>query len=324
MHDGAIAAVGTDHQLYTRATLTSNWVNVPNSGTVNRISVPTNESDNSLYGISLDQKVFRRPQLGGVNWGNPLQVGGGITSVAELPSGRVIATGSDGQLYTVPTLNPNWSLVPKSWSVLSVTTLPDGRLLATGTNNWLYVTTLPANWAAVTQNGFKLPKETIWSLVPNSGSVKCATVLPGGIIAGVGMDQQIYTRATLSSNWVLTPNAWGITSLAVFPNGRFIATGTDNQLWTRDTLTSNGVQVPNSGSVTCVVVMPDGTIAGIGIDKQVYTRATLTSNWVLVPNSGSVISLSVLPDGRLMGVGTDFQVYTRAALTNNWAVVPNS
>jgi hypothetical protein len=103
-----------------------------------------------------------------------------------------------------------------------------------------------------------------------------------------------------------------------------LGVGTDNELYTRDTLTSNWVKVPNSGSVTDVTIMPDGTIVGIGMNNQLYTRATLTSNWVNIPNSGSVTDITIMPDGTIVGIGMNNQLYTRATLTSNWVNVPNS
>jgi hypothetical protein len=66
-----------------------------------------------------------------------------------------------------------------------------------------------------------------------------------------------------------------------------------NDLWTRATLTSNWQNVPNSGSVLNVAAMRDGKIIGVGMKNDLWTRATLTSNWQNVPNSGSVIATGV-------------------------------
>ena len=115
---------------------------------------------------------------------------------------------------------------------------------------------------------------------------------PVSKLLGVGTDNQLYTRDTLTSNWVKVPNSGAVTDAIVMPDGKILGIGMNNELYTRDTLTSNWVNVPNSGAVTGVTIMPDGTIVGIGMNKDLYTRATLTSNWVNVPNSGSVISVA--------------------------------
>jgi hypothetical protein len=71
--------------------------------------------------------------------------------------------------------------------------------------------------------------------------------------------------------------------------------GMDNELFTRATLFSPWVKVPNSGNVIGVTVMPNGTIVGIGMGNELFLRATLTSPWVKVPNSGSVIGVASIP-----------------------------
>ncbi|MFM6066272.1 MAG: LamG-like jellyroll fold domain-containing protein, partial [Sphaerospermopsis kisseleviana] len=79
-----------------------------------------------------------------------------------------------------------------------------------------------------------------------------------------------------------------------------IGIGTNNQLYTRKTLTSNWENIPNSCCVIGITVMPDGTIVGIGTNNQLYTRKTLTSNWEHIPNSGSVLGITVMPDGTIV------------------------
>ncbi|KZL48685.1 hypothetical protein A2T98_16555 [Nodularia spumigena CENA596] len=103
-----------------------------------------------------------------------------------------------------------------------------------------------------------------------------------------------------------------------------VGIGMNNQLFTRKTLTSNWEHIPNSGSVLGITVMADGTIVGIGMNNQLYTRKTLTSNWEYIPNSGSVLGITVMADGTIVGIGMNNQLYTRKTLTSNWEYIPNS
>ncbi|MBE9239357.1 hypothetical protein IQ227_25975, partial [Anabaena aphanizomenioides LEGE 00250] len=103
-----------------------------------------------------------------------------------------------------------------------------------------------------------------------------------------------------------------------------IGIGTNNQLYTRKTLTSNWEHIPNSGSVIGITVMSDGTIVGIGTNNQLYTRKTLSSNWEHIANSGSVLGITVMPDGTIVGIGMNNQLYTRKTLTSNWEHIANS
>ena len=78
---------------------------------------------------------------------------------------------------------------------------------------------------------------------------------------------------------------------AVNTNNILVGIGTNNQLYIRKTLTSNWEHIPNSGSVVGITVMADGSIVGIGTNNQLYIRKTLTSNWEHIPNSGSVLDV---------------------------------
>ncbi|MDD1428227.1 lamin tail domain-containing protein [Dolichospermum sp. ST_sed9] len=79
-------------------------------------------------------------------------------------------------------------------------------------------------------------------------------------------------------------------------NANLVGIGMDNQLWTRKTLTSNWEQIPNSGLVLAITFMPDGTLVGIGMDHQLWTRKNyLTSNWEHIPNSGAVLGIAYYP-----------------------------
>lgn len=148
----------------------------------------------------------------------------------------------------------------------------------------------------------------------------------GPQLIGIGMDNQLYYRETLTSNWVPVPNSGSVIGITVLPDGRLLGAGTDHQLWYRETLTSNWVLVPNSGSVLGITVLQDGKIVGVGTDHQLWYRETLTSTWVLVPNSGSVVDITTMADGKILGIGTDCQlwVWNRDYLTSGWSLVPNS
>ncbi|MFZ2725492.1 MAG: lamin tail domain-containing protein [Methylococcaceae bacterium] len=163
-----------------------------------------------------------------------------------------------------------------------------------------------------------------WEHIVNSGAVIGITVLADGTIVGIGMDHQLWTRKTLTSNWELIPNSGAVIGITVLADGTIVGIGMDHQLWTRKTLTSNWELIPNSGAVIGITVLADGTIVGIGMDNQLWTRKTLTSPWQLIPNSGAVIGITVTGDGTLVGIGMDHQLWTRKTLTSTWELIPNS
>lgn len=160
-----------------------------------------------------------------------------------------------------------------------------------------------------------------WIHVPASGVVLGITVMPNGTIVGIGSNNDLWTRADINSGWVNIPNSGAVIAITAMPNGTLLGVGTDNQLYTRATLTSNWVNVPNSGVVKGVAVFSNGSILGIDLNNELWTRGTLTSSWVHVPNSGAVIAIAILPNSDILGVGTDNELYTRASINSNWVHV---
>ena len=185
-----IIGIGTDNQLYTRATLNSNWVGVPNAwGFIGIVQL----IDGTILGIGTDNQLWKRPTL--TSPGEQVPNSGAVIAVTQLQDGAFLGVGKDYQLYTRATLNSNWVNVPNSGSVKAVTQLYNGTILGIGLDNQLYIrTTLNSNWVNV----------------PNSGSVKGVTQLQDGTILGIGMNNQLYTRATLNSNWVNVPNSGSV------------------------------------------------------------------------------------------------------------------
>ncbi|MFB2737911.1 hypothetical protein, partial [Umezakia ovalisporum] len=98
-------------------------------------------------------------------------------------------------------------------------------------------------------------------------------------------------NAGVGNEWILELIST-VEQTVVNNNNILVGIGTNNQLYTRKTLTSNWEHIPNSGSVLGITVMADGTIVGIGMNNQLYTRKTLTSNWEHIPNSGSVVGVA--------------------------------
>jgi hypothetical protein len=148
----------------------------------------------------------------------------------------------------------------------------------------------------------------------------------GPQILGVGTDQQLWYRDTLTSEWVQVPNSGAVLAITVMPDGKIVGVGTDQQLWYRDSLTSDWVQVPGSGSVIGITATSDGRLIGVGTDQYLWYRNTLNSNWAQVPSSGSVIAVTSMPDDRILGVGTDnyLWVWEYGYLNNGWNQVPGS
>ncbi len=154
-----------------------------------------------------------------------------------------------------------------------------------------------------------LPLQFPWRKIPDSSAVLSVTPLRDGTIVGVGLDNLLYTRATLTSPWVQVPGSGAVLAVTQLRDGRLLAVATNGLLYTRGSLTSPWVQVPSSGRVLAVRELANRTLLGIGPDHLLYTRTSLDGAWVQLAGSGEVLHIAELSDGTLLGVGTDKQLY---------------
>jgi hypothetical protein len=337
--------IGTDHLLYTRASLRdSPWVQIPSSGSV---LAATPLLDGSVVAVGLDKRLYTRASLTAA-W-VPVSNSPQVLDITVLPNGGFVAVGIDNKLYTAATLKSEWVEVPDSWSVTKVTIVPeDGSFIGIGPDKALWKrATLSSPWTAVPNSGpvidvSVLPDGTwlgvteantlevragqsgTWEVIPHTGMVIGATALPGPTLLAAGPDNLIYTRASLATEWNPVPESGKIVGITGLPDGRLLGIGMDHGLWTRATLTDSWSWVPGGGQVLQAVVLADGSFVGVALDNTLCTAATLGSGWVQVPNSGSVLSVAQMPDGTFLGVGTDKGLWTRATLDSGWVQIPKS
>src|SRR6266704_3045582 len=99
----AILGIGQDRTLYTRSTLTSQWVQVPNSGLVIGITVMR---DGSIVGIGQDHILYTRATLNSP-WAQ-VPNSGLVTAVTVMHDGSIVGIGLDRLLYTRATLFSPW------------------------------------------------------------------------------------------------------------------------------------------------------------------------------------------------------------------------
>ncbi len=189
-----LVGAGTDKFLYTRATLASPWVQVPNSGLVTSVAVLR---QGTILGVGTDNFLHVRTTLTD-SWVK-IPNSGSIIAVTSLPTNMIVGVKPDKVLYTWDPVSSSWIKVPNSGSVIGIATMMDGTLLGVGNDNSLYTrASLKSNWVKVA----------------NSGSVIAVTVLQDGTILGVGTDQMLYIRAKLNSSWVKIPDSGFVTSVA--------------------------------------------------------------------------------------------------------------
>jgi hypothetical protein len=151
---GAIG-IGMKNDLWTRDTLTSDWQQVPNSGSVLGITIMP---DGKLLGIGMGNDLWTRDTLTS-DW-QQVPNSGSVLGITIMPDGKLLGIGMGNDLWTRDTLTSDWQQVPNSGSVLGVTVMPDGKLLGIGMGNDLWTRdTLTSDWKQV----------------PNSGSVLAVT-----------------------------------------------------------------------------------------------------------------------------------------------------
>ncbi len=188
-----LLGIGMYHQLWYREELTSNWVHVPNSGSVIGITVLP---DGKILGVGTDHQLWYREELTS-NWVH-VPNSGAVLDVTVLPDGKILGIGMDYQLWYREELTSNWVHVPNSGAVIGITIMPDGKILGIGMDHQLwYREELTSNWVQV----------------PNSGAVIGITVMRNGKIVGVGTDYQLWYREELTSNWVQVPNSGSVINI---------------------------------------------------------------------------------------------------------------
>jgi hypothetical protein len=105
--------VGSNGQTYTSPNLDTNWTPIPNPGTLGFILQLKDGTFACLGGIGGGAGIFVRPSLTSGGWAAVKSSAGGITQLIQLQDGTFAAVvGSNGQTYTSPNLDTNWTPIP--------------------------------------------------------------------------------------------------------------------------------------------------------------------------------------------------------------------
>lgn len=180
-----ILGVGVDNGLYTKLSLRSPWVPVPNSRAVIGVM---ELNDGTFVGVGTDNLLYTRDTLTST-W-QQVPGSGAVIRVLQTSDGTIVGVGTDHNLYTRSSVTTGpWQFVPGSGLVYDVAQLKDGTFLGIGMSHDL--------WTRATLAG------SPWVNIPASGSVIGIAIQSDGTILGVGTDYQLYTRATVISSWTL-------------------------------------------------------------------------------------------------------------------------
>lgn len=134
LKDGTLVGVGMDHDLWTRAALTSGWVQVPGSGAVKSV---TQLPSGLIVGVGMNDELYTRETLTST-WIH-IPGSGAVIAVQAQPDGSLLGIGADKFLYSRATLTAPWVQVPNSGAIVAISQLADGTLLGVGTNMLLYL-----------------------------------------------------------------------------------------------------------------------------------------------------------------------------------------
>ncbi len=191
----------------------------------------------------------------------------------------------------------------------------DFTITATGYANQLYTQT-------ITNNGTDGWVDGSAVAVPNSQSCSEICGLPNGSFVGIGMFNDLYTRATISSPWVGVNNS-SLKFLYISPSNdnMFLVTGTDYKAYKMATLQSVPVLAHN-GMLGKIIQLQDGSllcVGGGGLD----TLYTMNSDWtnmkqITHDNITKITYVQQGPDGTIYGLlnGNTFAKKKLSDLTN--------
>jgi hypothetical protein len=179
----------------------------------------------------------------------------------------IIGVGTDGMLYSRPGLTGTWSKISDNSSGLtSICTMNDGNgLLASNKDqNILQKSSYNSNWTE-----------------PIAGSCCVMGVAMGqdGTVVGVGMDNTLFSKASLNSGWEHTATGEWISSICIAPDGSIFCIGSNSNVYKKNSyknlLDQQWVDL-GSCCVKAITIAPDGTFIGVGTDNNLYSKPSYT------------------------------------------------
>jgi hypothetical protein len=380
LNDGSFVGVGSNNLLYTRATLTSDWVTVNNTSM--KFAYITQLSDGKFLatGRLADDNgtLYRLDTL--TSW--PYKVHDAeLGKVIQLQDKSFLAVGGGGldTLYTIDPWFQHMKQITHDNTATKITYVqqgPDGTIygllngntfakknLADLTNEsipWtnlnvccftgftitqsqeqkhpgtIVTTPLTANdytLVGIVNNNTLCVQDIIggvsyesWALVANSGSVTDICASPTGVIYGVGMNNQIYSRQTLNSSWVNMSIAGMFVSVSMMNDGHtLLLVGKDSRPYTFDIYNNNGGQpaqvIGNNAGLCKVIQLQDNSflIVGGGGCDTLYTSTDLSKGWQMVSVSDIGIKcIGQSPNGSIFGLMKDGAIYYKGTDWNTW------
>jgi len=192
-----ILCIGTGGDLWSRQGLDAPWQKVNDNVGGNLKSICVGNDGKTIYGTTIINTIWTKTSWDAPNWNAlPNTQNCCVLSLAQGQDGTFVGVGTDNVLYSNTTnmFSGTWSRTASQGEqgINSVTIPPDGTLLVSAGGN-IYK-----------KNSYKNLPSQQWQGVPNTCCVKSITIAPDGTLIGVGMDNQLYTKANykdLSTPW---------------------------------------------------------------------------------------------------------------------------
>jgi WD40 repeat protein len=252
--------------------------------------------------------------------------GGGLSSVAFSPDGRLVAAGDMAKslaLWDLETRKLRWRLPDQENSVMGIRFAPDGRTVAavSGGSIWL--------WDVATG------KEVRRIVGPDKG-IYCIDLSPDGKLLAGGCEDRtvhVWDVATGKETHCLKGHLDHTFSVAFSPDGKLLASGGGDgdrtvRLW--DLATGREVgRIPTSPNwIRPVAFSPDGKLLAVGTGQatvhlhDVATRAELRTLRLPGADDTWVMAVAFSPDGKVLFTAGREKVIRRWDLATGEEVNP--
>lgn len=190
-----LVGVGTNGHLYHSDGINGGWALVPDGG-YSITGCCTGNDGKTLFVCAGGGRVFTKPSWDYPTYSYIPQVNanpGQVSKIAQGADGTLIGIGTDGQLYTRP-INPigtsgDWQVghnpAQGEWCS-AICIAPDGSVYVIGSYSG------PNGFSIWKKPSYKTLTTSLWQYVADQYFIDF-TILPDGMMVGVGTDNQVYT-----------------------------------------------------------------------------------------------------------------------------------
>jgi predicted HNH restriction endonuclease len=320
LNDGSIIAVGTNHKLYKTNDIKNLQWEGPIDNSCCIISI-TQLDDDTILGIGIDNLLYLKNDIN-EKWTAPIS-DFKIKSIVQLKkqnknfkqlnnvncimnrgtTPRVSSTNfkyiGDFDSYEQCAQSPN--IDPNAKAITYHKDNAGGWSKQCYSVNDTYVETPNQNYAVC---GIKYSKKHFQN----------------GLIVGIGVDNNIYTKTDINKKWQgPINNSCCMSDIIKLNKGPILGVGIDSICYIKNNINDEWKLLDRSCCVKSVAQLKDGTILGIGLNNMIWKKNNLNEYWQgPIVNSCCVIDITQLNDGTIIGVQPDNYLYKKMKITDPW------